>query len=216
MREIPIIFSGAMVRALLDGRKTMTRRLANYPSGLPNPWQRVKRGDLLWVRENIKLVSQGPGKLVGFIYAADEKPEVKFFSPEKHKLKSIGITPCIHMPRWASRITLQVTATHIERVQSISERAAKAEGFQKRPEISADPEVHRDAARDWFSDLWESLHGVESWQANPAVVAISFTVFKDADQSRKQETLSAQLEGDLASHSQASAPALRMRRRMRP
>jgi hypothetical protein len=53
-----------------------------------------------------------------------------------------------------------------------------AEGWERRPEISSDPDVHRDAARDWFSDLWSSLHGVESWSANPEVVVLSFRVVR--------------------------------------
>jgi hypothetical protein len=84
----------------------------------------------------------------------------------------------IHMPRWASRLTLTVTATKIERLQQISEADARAEGFQVRPQISKDPEVHRDAARDWFEDLWISLHGLESWRLNPEVVCLSFEVHK--------------------------------------
>lgn len=91
------------------------------------------------------------------------------------------------MPRVFSRLTLVVTETKIERLQAISEKDATAEGWQAVPSVSDNPEVHRDAARDWFSDLWESLHDVESWRDNPEVVALSFRVIRaniDAPQAR--------------------------------
>jgi hypothetical protein len=202
--DIPIIFSAPMVRALLEGRKTMTRRLAwrdapcavgngpapshhklvyrnigstpvpfSYP---PSPWQRVQIGDRLWVRENFaKNANQLSDTFMdtSIVYAADGKGRALDNGTEK------PWTPCIHMPRWASRLTLIVTATKIEPLQAISEEDARREGWQRKLGGEYLPgEVHYDAARDWFSDLWGDLHGVESWRANPDVVAISFRVIK--------------------------------------
>lgn len=193
-RDIPVIFSAPMVRALLDGRKTMTRRLAwsfvrrklarDLTSGnpclvddrgrttAPSPWRNVEPGDRLWVREC----------WAGYIEKMDGTTGVPWAhyraTDENDFLPGMKWKPSIHMPRWASRLTLVVTSTKIERLQDISEADAKAEGWTPRPEVSADPEVHRDAARDWFSDLWTDLHGVESWRSNPEVVALSFKVVR--------------------------------------
>lgn len=210
-RDIPIIFSKPMVCALLDGRKTMTRRLAhrefrdsdqrsrmaryqveghNYIGNVvcrkpPSPWQKVEPGDRLYVRESLYadqmedlLTGERTTNVMAAYYVADKSEvlgECEFNLAWKWERKSL---PSIHMPRAFSRLTLVVTSTKIERLQDISEADAKAEGWTPRPEVSADPEVHRDAARDWFSDLWTDLHGVESWRSNPEVVALSFKVVR--------------------------------------
>lgn len=199
----PVIFSGPMVRALLDGRKTMTRRLAwrehhlaalgfsdadramiagkgwnierPRPDGLfyvskPTPWQKVRPGDRLWVRESFATAWFDNG---AHAYMADWRRDYEQIHHEP-KWK-----PSIHMPRQASRLTLIVTATKIERLQDISEEDARAEGA-----LSADFATGRECALDpglgsyrlHFADLWRSLHGAESWNANPEVVALTFTV----------------------------------------
>lgn len=88
----------------------------------------------------------------------------------------LGWRPGIHMPRWACRIVLEIVELRVQRLQEISEADAIAEGFARRPEISDDPEVHRDAARDWYIDLWDSLNAARgySWATNPFVWAITF------------------------------------------
>lgn len=203
-RDIPIIFSKPMVCALLDGRKTMTRRLAwsfvrrklarDLTSGnpclvddkgrttAPSPWQKVEPGDRLWVRESWAGYIEKMKGTTGVPWAHYRATDENDFVP------GMKWKPSIHMPRWASRLTLVVTATKIERLQNISQADATAEGWVDNPEIAPnDPEVHRDAARDWFSDLWESLHGVESWRSNPEVVALSFRVIRaniDAPEAR--------------------------------
>lgn len=198
-----------MVRALLDGRKTMTRKLArrafrdsdprsemiryqvdgqNYVGSVvckkpPSPWQKVEIGDRLWVRESF---TRKGGKIYEWRYSADDEPFPSYFIETDLAVGFVGWSrsvacesiPSIHMPRVFSRLTLVVTSTKIERLQDISEADAKAEGWTLHPEVSADPEVHRDAARDWFSDLWTDLHGVESWRSNPEVVALSFKVVR--------------------------------------
>jgi hypothetical protein len=197
MKDYPIIFSAPMVRALMDGRKTMTRRLAwrepseefleyvsavsggipSRISGKPTIWQKVKPGDQLWVRENWRAREKydrkpntGPTPLSTFIYEAD--------APHAADLEVGRLRSSIHMPRWASRLTLLVTATKIERVQEITPEDAEAEGvFRHIAECSLD-KVFRDQrgpqAITYFRELWERLHGPTSWEANPEVVAISF------------------------------------------
>lgn len=172
-----------MVCALFRGRKRMTRRMAwrdeLYKQDNATPWQKVEVGDRLWVRENIKLVSQGPDKQIGIIYCADpELAEVKFFSPPKHKIKRIGITPCIHMPRWASRLTLTVTSVRIEKLHEITPADAIAEGIyrRRRRDYYACDGVRGTDPVAAFSALWWSLHGIGAWALNPEVVAISFKV----------------------------------------
>lgn len=184
MRDIPIIYSGPMVRALLDGRKTMTRRLAwrfdfsktevieggaHVSQKRPSPWQKVKPGDRLWVREGFRPVHSGdPSR--GAKYLADVERDQTVWRPS------------IHMPRWASRLTLVVTATKVERLQDISEEDARAEGmpvnhngeYYEPPPPSVDG--WQGYGRASFSLLWSGLHGKKSWGANPEVVALTFTV----------------------------------------
>lgn len=190
MADHPIIFSGPMIRALLEGRKTMTRRLAwklprvgpEFP-GKQSVWQHIKPGDLLWVKEGACLHyfgAQQPGYRADWTEASSEVArEPKW-------------TPFIYMPRWASRLTLRVTATKIERLQEISEEDAIAEGIEPGPHINGhDPKTWRDYAMrkydpfEWYSDprrsfqsLWELINGPNAWVSNPEVIAISFEVLK--------------------------------------
>lgn len=195
MRDIPIIFSGPMVRALLAGRKTMTRRLAWRPWHLgalefsseemeeydalgwnvtqghdelfyvakPSPWQRVKPGDRLWVRESVACECRDAP-----IYSADLSEEGR---------THWKFRPSIHMPRWASRLTLVVGAVKIERLQDISEGDAIAEGCERAIAGQGDQGAIT-TYRTGFVYLWGSLHGTDSWLANPGVAAITFTVHR--------------------------------------
>ncbi len=173
MTDYPIIFSAPMIRALLDGRKTMTRRLAS------SPLRRVTAGDRLWVREAAAFtIDQGtglPAKTEWFL-ADGENPYRDNFT--------VKTRPSIHMPRWASRITLIVTATKTEPLQDISEEDARAEGCVEDWADGlpvwyvpgAKMERHRASGRECFEWLWSSLHGSDSWQSNPFVVAPTFRV----------------------------------------
>lgn len=209
MSDRPIIFSAPMVRALLGGHKTMTRRLAwidydcrkeeNLRRRKASVWQLVMPGDRLWVRENAKLRSVGPASGdVSIIYQADtfDRAQVKdhtLQAGETNPYRATLWTPSIHMPRWASRLTLEVTATKIERLQDISETDAQAEGVEpveveghprawKSYETYSDGTPHPHAAapnreaRTSFRELWDSLHGPGAWAANPVIVALTFTV----------------------------------------
>lgn len=188
MREHPIIFSGPMVRALLDGRKTQTRRLAwrvapaavrfDDPSagmtpGQPSPWQRVQPGDRLWVREAWKLVPASAYRCSEGVQQTLNPNDPDWAAVYRAGWdRSTGGTPwrpSIHMPRWASRITLHVEAVRVERLQDITDADAAAEGVAAR---AAEEPVGMAAYR--FRDLWDSLHGPEAWDANPEVVVLQF------------------------------------------
>ena len=195
-----------MVCALLDGRKTMTRRLAwrykvDVESGdlrWPSPWQRVKPGDRLWVKEAWQYARKQ--------YCACPQPSEPSPCDDWHEgigcrsdregivLRADGDQapiwhPSIHMPRWASRLTLIVTATKIERLQDISYVDAHREGVEDMNALGTGVPRWRNyegtGASAWFFDsrqsfasLWRTLHGPDSWAANPEVVAISFRVIR--------------------------------------
>ena len=198
MADRPILFSAPMVRALLEGRKTQTRRLAwskRRPSlssrvqysrrwDGSSVWQHVKPGDRLWVRETFVAVPCGAGQVM-LVYRAscpnDQFRHVDFDTSTVSELQVERWTSPIHMPREASRLTLEVTATKMERVQDISHDDAKAEGLHTNGDkFWWDEKGERFGyfAVDVFADLWRSLHGPESWDANPEVVALTFTVHK--------------------------------------
>lgn len=135
-KERPILFNGEMVRAILDGRKTQTRRIVNpqpvMASGVwGGPYLKAPEGhskditcpfgdvgDRLYVRETFCVSTGDDGSVIPY-YKADGM----------HGEKFRGWKPSIHMPRWASRITLEVTGVRIERLRDISEEDAKAEGM---------------------------------------------------------------------------------------
>lgn len=184
MADRPIIFSGPMVRALLEGRKTQTRRLACKPQpGVPlNPsrWRRVKPGDRLWVREAWHPVIEGHPVA---LYRADDKivyhdtgrwdDRLIYEKPERWR-------PSIHMPRWASRLTLLVTDVKVERLQEIGEADAKAEGAYQCANgwsYGSSP-LAGSTARGAFYCLWNSIHSPNAWNANPWVVVLSFNAHR--------------------------------------
>jgi hypothetical protein len=181
MKERPILFSGEMVRAILDGGKTQTRRIVKQQ---PTPdelaegvrftesgWLLYGRefrghtircpfgqpGDRLWVRETWAPIPGGPATPEnGVIYRADEHAEKWLWRPS------------IHMPRWASRITLEIVTVRVERLWSISRGDAIAEGCPRRRDTGGTSPVV------WFSELWESINGQASWSINPWVWVIEF------------------------------------------
>jgi hypothetical protein len=211
MADIPIIFSAGMVRALLreveapGTGKRMTRRLAwrttinpggHIPDGgggqmdfvepyeerTPSPWQKVKPGDRLYVREAWKPHSVFAG------VKPREVPQSKVFyaADNAYAPSNTPWIPSIFMPRWASRLTLTVIAVRIERLQAISEEDAIAEGIRKHTSWGGAESFRADgidlkghqtfSARDAFRGLWEHLHGADAWANNPEVIALTFTV----------------------------------------
>lgn len=179
MTERPILFSAPMVRAILEGRKSQTRRLANRRAAIVHP------GDRLWVRESWR-AAEAHDRLP----PRDIERESAVVYYEADQLKSaweLGkLRPGIHMPRWASRLTLEVEAVRIEPLQAISEADAIAEGVHliaawntEGPNFymiktSAIGSINQPTARETFSLFWQHLNGEESWAANPEVVVITF------------------------------------------
>jgi len=207
--ERPILFSGAMVRALLAGTKTQTRRLVSArdagaiseaffysdretfaqlnsdPSrflGIRCPYGAP--GDRLWVRETWR--PQRDNQCERIVYAADGAVAYENVPDDWHRPVAAerGNVPAIHMPRWASRLTLEVTGVRVERLCAISEFDAIAEGVEPMtvslgrwrdymPEREAPAQTHS-SARESFLSLWESINGTESLARNPWVWVVEF------------------------------------------
>lgn len=174
MKSHPTIFSGPMVRALLDGRKTQTRRLAT------SPLRKVEPGDTLWVRENFwPWTGSASGKTI--VYQADDE-WIDWGSGERFREKVKWLTPVrpsIHMPRWACRMLLHVTDVLFHPLYEITAQDAVAEGIEGKPLHYADyldPVRTFSSPIDSYRSLWAKLHGTESLNANPDVVGIAFTV----------------------------------------
>lgn len=224
MKERGMNFNGEMVRAILDGRKTQTRRpikwkqtrfteIGEREDGSKWPWSEDAEhacdfwhpcpfgavGDRIWVRETFCTVDDtqyGGGKWVD--YRATPKFEASHpagWDCAPNDAEALKWRPSIHMPRWASRILLEITDVRVERLNAISEEDAQSEGVHT--EVWDQTVVARNyAARDeffqfWsedmphyvemnqlyrssFTSLWESIYGAENWLANPWVWVISF------------------------------------------
>ena len=171
MKERPILFSGQMVSAILDGRKTQTRRIVKpQPIASRNLVHLPYRvGQRLWVRESCR-----PRQTGTVYYRADS------YDYHYDEIRAGGTVPqwrpSIHMPRWASRITLEIVAVRVERLQEITEDDAKAEGCQ--------PITHEDGAVDcgtrktMFAKLWDEINAKRApWASNPFVFVIEFKRF---------------------------------------
>jgi hypothetical protein len=193
-----------------DGMVTGATRLIGHPPQTfgrwPNKtpahywalsgWERAKPGDRLWVREGLVLGATSNA----WKYCADDTL-ISMTWPDHRVAQMVAwahhqereAVPSIHMPRWASRLTLVVTATKIERLQKISEDDARAEGamFHDGHGVGHSGWRHdyRDVhanARSSFARLWRDLHGKEAWDANPEVVALSFRVYKQNIDAMKE------------------------------
>ncbi len=212
MADLPVLFSASMVRALLDGRKLQTRRiLKDQPGDLDKPFMmddgswhvtdsrgghmsplavRFRKGDRLYVREAI---GRRPASFLG-IKAKNGVESAHYIADDEEVVnadgfnicpwwKSKGAIPGIHMPRWASRLTLTVTDVRVQRLQEISEADAVAEGWPhdranligRRDVLKSSSEIR---PRYWYAGLWELINGTGSWDANPWIVALTFTVEK--------------------------------------
>lgn len=149
-----------------------------YGHRRPTVWQRVQPGDLLWAREAWALADNSDTEWPVFRADGDSLPDL-----HPARAPATWRSP-IHMPRWASRLTLEVTDVRVQRLQEISEADAVAEGIQPtgagRYWIPAfnDGFVPRGNARQAFRDLWDRLHGPDAWDANPWVCALTFTVHR--------------------------------------
>ncbi|HCA5739267.1 TPA: hypothetical protein MXQ19_004113 [Citrobacter freundii] len=216
MKERGMIFNGEMVRAILDGRKTQTRRIMSIQpehselglrrvidskNGRDNgkyfwsqsdarglkmrskvfgcPYGEV--GDRIWVRETY----QGPlfdyehmesyledsskfEKPEFCVYRADGKTAPEFYDADDNL--HCGWRPSIHMPRWASRLTLEITGVRVERLASVSDEDAGKEGYPANP-------APYGGTMDkwlWFRGLWDSIYPDQSFKHNPWVWVIEF------------------------------------------
>jgi hypothetical protein len=214
MKEHPILFSGPMVKAILEGRKTQTRRVVN-PQPPENLWEIWKRfpnqkpcpygapGDRLWVRETWKplgshsqpVIEELPPVMTGVAPAYEVRRgacyrvdgEIRWDSHVTtiHDLRSDAPTkgkshlpvtekwkPSIFMPRWASRVTLEIINVRVERLQEITEADAVAEGVQCDPMF---PAALTD--RTSFSKGWDTINGKRKgcvWSDNPWVWVVGF------------------------------------------
>ncbi|KWV78069.1 hypothetical protein PFLL34_04594 [Pseudomonas fluorescens] len=219
IKERPILFSAPMVRAILEGRKTVTRRavkiqprskadIGSYGLGQPfirnpdvtkpNPECPYGRpGDRLWVRETFAIESNrwaddpySPPHKDGrptqryeddkwdqpHYKATDAEPELWY---DDRDSPGCRWKPSIHMPRWASRILLEITDVRVERLQDITPEQVTAEGVSTRGEamwggqwwVDAPQQAIEDARKD-FADLWTSTGG--DWNANPWVWVVEF------------------------------------------
>lgn len=191
MKERPILFSPPMVQALLDGRKTQTRRVIklnqagravragrNWHPGDPNADKACPYGipgDRLWVRETWAI-----GISTGNSWHSEDGRIKAISEPQRYQRRYAANgtdgffgkwRPSIFMPRWASRITLEITEIRVQRLQEISEEDAEAEGCVAKVSFS---ETRTVLAREGFSHLWESINGPDSWDANPWVWCVSF------------------------------------------
>lgn len=251
MADRPIIFSAPLVRALLAGRKTQTRRLVKpapqtfavdgqpcevaLEYGEGEPWPRVRLGRVitrqevryrpglrLWVRERCRAEEVEDGT-DGVRYAADgawvpiantqdasDAWGALYYYRGRGKDRIGNAVPSIHMPRWASRITLTLTEVKLQRLHDLTDEDAVAEGatsreacagFLKRdagwsmdwsrvgemspfatgamrgqPAPLAERDVALCSPRWAFASYWDAIHGVDAWDRNPVVVALSFSV----------------------------------------
>lgn len=196
MKERPILFSGPMVRAILNGKKTQTRRVIKWPvsdhSGEHkidpmvryggywykptecNPYGKV--GDRLWVRETFAHCPKDFKDTNGIIYRADGVYNDYVATNEWH--------PSIHMARSESRIALEITGIRVERVQDITEEDAKAEGIQliAGTHQKVDPITYTIGEKEpityrfLYSGLWDNINLKRSygWDSNPWVWVIEF------------------------------------------
>ena len=174
--------SAPMVRALLNGTKTQTRRVVKrfeVRAGMPEPeMQSLLRccpygapGDRLWVRETFAKIDGQTQPWIETDYRAT-------YTHGDRLGDSLGIkkrwTPAIHMPRAASRITLEVTGVRVERLQDISEADAKAEGIT----APCYPENGGASYALAYRFLWDSINGADAWERNPFVWCVSFRVIE--------------------------------------
>ena len=185
MAEKPILFNDEMIRAILDGRKTQTRRpirtsgfyVETQRSIKLNYTLRYTVGDVLWVRETWKPTRCGFDDSVSYVrYRADDtRLEIR------HDIQGCMTDhwrPSVHMPRWASRITLEVTDVVIQRIQEISTAECLAEGSvppccKSFGTIGGGWTVHV-----LFREMWDSIYAKRGfgWDENPWVEAVTFAV----------------------------------------
>lgn len=203
MTERGMIFNSEMVRAILDGRKTQTRRIIKgctvgrdpiskfiqigkkfigcYPEDVPELIRECcpygVPGDRIWVRETWAEAGASASDLK--LYRANYPAHVPTHYENVPLAEDVRWTPSIHMPRWASRITLEITGVRVEQLKSISEEEARSEGVARLREgfwkhYQPGWTQHQLSARGSFATLWDSIYGSGEWDRNPWVWVIEF------------------------------------------
>lgn len=199
MTERPLLMSAPMVRAILNGSKTQTRRVLKteplYDGRFAGKWKLVGKGgreaalcspmiadlcpygmpgDRLWVREHWRAPTScdhlpprsiSDSEPLRFIADETTGPDAGFGKARR----------AFHMPRWASRITLEITGVRVERLQDICEADARAEGAPPLDPHWPIPADGRGTHASGYRSLWEQINGPESWGANPWVWVVEFT-----------------------------------------
>ena len=203
----PILFSGPMVRAILEGRKTQTRRVVKpqpnedglADDALPaDPYGYAWRGsdgserqcpygqpgDLLWVRETFQFVKQGSDCqrrtfVITCPFKSTASAWIEYAATPRDSEPPPRWKPSIYMPRWASRLTLEVVSVRVERLQDISDADARAEGVEASPDpvggaFSGPFGLSHLPFASSYANLWESINGPGSWSLNPWVWVVEF------------------------------------------
>ncbi|EAC0654436.1 hypothetical protein ABP79_18510 [Salmonella enterica subsp. enterica] len=204
MKERGMIFNAEMVRAILDGRKTQTRRpikwkqtrfteIGEREDGSNWPWSEDTEkvcdywhpcpfgavGDRIWVRETFgwQIRRDPVGGTGEFRVYRATTPDAVRYQTASGEAAPMKWVPSIHMPRRASRITLEITDVRVERLNNISYDDAISEGI-KQEWTCIDPGLgsyaHKNDVQDDCETLWKSIYGEESWAANPWVWVIEF------------------------------------------
>lgn len=216
IKERPMLFAGPMVRALLGGSKTQTRRIVKLPHQNPlGQWEPTtfggeyggrtaagatvpeqaaiwhtrtgdcltsphgQPGDRLWVRESYRLRRESlNGAPMDDVAPSMFCDSTRHFEADGNAPGWAGkLRPSIHMPRWASRILLEITGVRVERLQDISEEDAIAEGLPWRQctDWMGPGSTQRNfGPKDAYRGLWERINGAGSWDANPWVWVVEF------------------------------------------
>jgi hypothetical protein len=181
-REHPILFSAPMIQAIRAKRKRMTRRIAG-----PR-YAKWAVGDRIWVKETYEHRAYGAINDIELRYVADGETDymMVFDADRKYRTDQWKRKPSIFMPRWASRITLEITAKHDELLQDITEEDAQAEGIadggcllcgeSSWPKPCCCGDNGTPSYRDAFCSLWDSLNAKRGygWHVNPTVTVIEF------------------------------------------
>lgn len=184
-KEKPILFSGEMVRAILEGRKTQTRRVViNRMIGSEwKPYSYGQPGDRLWVRETFQFVQANSDGQRNTFRSATRFTQhdyrwIEYAATPKDKEPPPTWRPSIFMSRWACRLVLEIVRVCVERVQDITSADAKAEGVTLNPDYVTQ-KVYGDPDGGWryeYRKLWDSLNAKRGfgWIKNPWVWVIEF------------------------------------------
>jgi hypothetical protein len=183
--ERPILMSAPMVRAILDGRKTQTRRIVkpqliaqkgSLVTKAAEIWQLFgwacpygSHGDRIWVKETWRVASVCDNVPIEHIRGEKAYAGIRYIADNPTDLSG-KTRPSIFMPRWASRITLEITEVRVQRLQDICKNDVIAEGT---PGFELE-KTSEDEARACYRELWKSINGKGSWEKNPWVWVLTF------------------------------------------